>query len=718
MLAPLLLGGCADLCPEAGPVGGGGLLCPSPEIRQVLDDPPPPAPEAPEPEGTTDSATEEELPQLATRDPLPAPGPDPLAQQAIEGCTTYEELRCDAGREQRCAVYDPQQQSFVEPDPLFARALLYERWYDLYHSPDGLTAEREFREGIEPGTPESDWGSDALFSDFEGVGDSAIWTGAALNAAMLRYLEMPTAAERERVRDRTESLLHLFEVTGVEGYLARYHYLRPQQEDAGRSTDHIVRSDNPTHMEQPVTLHASWLSQSYMDTEGQLQAADPWWYGNPSIDQYSGALSTLPAAWALLDDDPELQQRILDQLSCYLNRLERIDIINLDTDEALQDSLASFLGGVVGLELDPEDPDISHPDEVVLYVLRQHNKLNAEGYGSCPEAPAREPGQVLDAAHDDFLLQLVALVSDLDATREASRTNIDHFYAPGVRGSDAIALINLSASLWHMTGDPIYESFLLDTLWEELDAVAVSHTLGALRLPRWCHAYFGDHIAATPLWAALNQLEDSELRQELARVMHEEAWLKQHIDLDNAKFNLLYSSSLDPSVGPDVDAARAAAAALIFNLGGNGGLLDDPRRNYTRAYEDVIAALPPGIQPVCPTEEERITCESPIELYGITLAEESITFECQENAGECLMSDGLCARTMADQALPVELRRFTDFLWQRSPYELGELYSVSGSTQSAGLDLIEAFWLARYDDALSEGEGQVLAWRDVGNCAI
>jgi hypothetical protein len=36
--------------------------------------------------------------------------------------------------------------------------------------------------------------------------------------------------------------------------------------------------------------------------------------------------------------------------------------------------------------------------------------------------------------------------------------------------------------------------------------------------------------------------------------------------------------------------------------------------------------------------------------------------------------------------------------------------------QSPGRDLSEPYWLARYYGFITEGQGQVLAWREVGGC--
>ena len=109
--------------------------------------------------------------------PFEAP-PDPLAGSGIESCAVYQAERCQAGVLERCAVYDTQGSSFVQTvDPLLHRVLLYERWYDLYHQPDGQTVDRMFVAETLAGTPESTWGDPAHFARWAGAGDSAIWTG-------------------------------------------------------------------------------------------------------------------------------------------------------------------------------------------------------------------------------------------------------------------------------------------------------------------------------------------------------------------------------------------------------------------------------------------------------------------------------------------------------------------------------------------------------------
>jgi hypothetical protein len=76
----------------------------------------------------------------------------------------------------------------------------------------------------------------------------------------------------------------------------------------------------------------------------------------------------------------------------------------------------------------------------------------------------------------------------------------------------------------------------------------------------------------------------------------------------------------------------------------------------------------------------------------------------------------MCTQAIASQGLPPDLRRYGDFMWQRSPFDIGAAYGVEGHRQSPGRDLSEPYWMARHYGYITEGRGQVLAWREVGNC--
>ena len=147
---------------------------------------------------------------------------DPLAGAGVSGCGIYLEERCEAGSQQRCEVYDAAGDSWVDtPDDLLRRVLLYDRWYDLYSSPQGQCAERVFGADTSPDMDEATWADPAMHHHYAGRGDSAIWTGAAVHADAFRYAVTGTQADYERLERGIRVLLTKFDVTGVPGYLSR-----------------------------------------------------------------------------------------------------------------------------------------------------------------------------------------------------------------------------------------------------------------------------------------------------------------------------------------------------------------------------------------------------------------------------------------------------------------------------------------------------------------
>lgn len=633
-----------------------------------------------------------------TRAPFLAPD-DPLEGTTTQSCAVLDATRCHAGEAQVCAPYDPAAERFVDDlDPLALRALRYDRWYDLFHSPDGQAAEREFTTGIAAGTPEEEWADPSVFSRYDGVGDAAIWTGVAANAALLRWLSTGTTADRDRYEALIRTLLTLFEVTGVDGYLARHHYL--VTDDASTRGDaHIFRTA-PNSGNLPASLDGPDLPASYLDgTSGE-----PWWHGNPSIDQYTGPMVTFPAAWSLLDD-PDLRDRLARQLTCYLTRLRKIELRNLQSSELAAGAIAEVFAFDPGLQDDP-DAGFAELDTLHAWVLPRLHAGNAATYDTtCPDEVQLEPWRILDAASSDFATDLLALIADAGA---ATRNSIDHFYIPNVRGGDAMHMLHLTASAWHMTGDERWRDAFHDVFVDAMDAPRVANTLGSLQPPPWCRSFYGDHITIWPLWAALNLLDDSPVRDELVRAMREQAWGQLAEPLLNAKFMLLAAHHV-----PDLDHLAADAVSLLDGLHGNGGVLDDPRRTYALPYEDPIDA---GATPRCPTEAERAQCEDGFSFGGTRIGGESIGHTCFGVDAECPLGDGRCAWALASEALPPELRPWDDFIWQRSPFKLGRLVG-DGRKQSPGLDLTEPFWLARYLGATDAGAGVVLAWRGDGSCA-
>ena len=661
-------------------------------------------------------------PAFAPQPTVAEPPADPLAGSGVASCPIYQQQRCVDGRLQRCAVYDTASGEFVDqPDSLLDRVYLYDRWYDLYASPAGLTAERVFTGPMPGATPEAEWGDAAVFDRWAGCGDAAIWTGAALVADAFRYVATGTRADYRRMEDKTRALLRNFQVTGIPGYLARYHYLR-YPERGPNSDQLIVRWGEPGATRDLPIAEAdlvAGLPEAYTaglpDEQGQLVQGTPMWNGHPSIDQYTGPMMAFPIVYDLLADE-QLKAAIVEALTCYLKRLRRMEIINLQDNPEVLAEISDYFAGA-DIQLDPGDPDLMQLDRLVWYVHLGINPANRDGFDrSCPEQVQLEPYRVIDAASDAFMTDMLDLAADLSEPEQPVPGQIDHFYIVSLRGGDASHLMHLATIAYYLTGEEQYRSFLFDELIGELDAPAVADTMMAFRQPDYCFKYYGDHITYGTHWQFVTMLPDGELRQRMIAVMEEEIWRKALYDHKSAKFNAMYAGVVPAAVASERQRAIDELVAQLHDFGGNDGVQNAPRRTHDVSRQQVLDQLPAGTEVRCPTADERQTCEEPVTLFGIPLEHRDISYACDGRAAECEFGDGQCAEGLASEGLPASLRRYADYMWQRSPFGIGDPRPVDGQVQSPGRDLSEPYWLARFYGFIDEGQGQVLAWREVGGC--
>lgn len=674
-------------------------------------------PEAGDAAAEADAAT---LPPLPVGPTIPKAPADPLAGTSTQSCPVYLSNRCENGKQQECDIYDTASKSFVaQPDALLRRVYLYDRWYDLYDSPDGITAERVFKTPMPGSTPESQWGDPANFAAYAGMGDGAIWTGAALTAAAMRYATTGTQADYQRMVDKLKTLLMLFDVTGVPGYLARYVYIAVPP-GTPQDDQHIVQvqtqpssRDLPIRPQDQADLPAAY-TQGIPDGHGGVVVGTPMWQGHPSIDQYTGPMMAFPLVYNLLQD-ASLKQRIAHEMTCYLNRLKRFEIIHLQENPSVLQALTQYFGGGT-LHLDPGDIDLTKTDTLVGYYLDDLNSANVNSFDrSCPAHPATTPTETLDATSSDFVLQLLALAKRLGAGGGSTPDpqGIAHFYLPNIRGGDASHMMHLAAMDYYFTGDDQYRRFLYDDLIGKLQTDRVVLTTQAFQEPDWCNRFYGDHITYTTTWQFTTMLGACPLKDTMVNVMDTEEWQKALKRAHNAEFDVMYASSMPPSAPRESALAITDAQQLLSDFGGNGGTLDAPRRTYALDAAQVIADLPAGTTVVCPTAAQRQTCEAGINLLGVQIPGTTITHTCDGRPGECTMSDGLCTDGMASQGLPPHLRPYADYMWQRNPYQLGAS-GDQGLRQSPGRDLSEPYWIASYYGYETASHGKVLAWKDTG----
>ncbi|MBM4352603.1 MAG: hypothetical protein FJ109_02225 [Deltaproteobacteria bacterium] len=674
------------------------------------------------------------LPPLPTQPPLATPA-DPLAGTGIESCALFKEERCEGGKLRTCDLYDPASNQFVDaPDPLLKRAYLFDRWRDLYNSPDGQAVDRDFAVPVPPGTPESEWSKPESFSGYWGSGDGGIWTGWSTVASILRYSQTGTEADYQRMEQQVRDMVTLYDVTGVPGYLCRFHYLL-LPEGAPNDTEHILRWENSTTLgshDRPVAdpVNTPNLPKIYtegiVDKDGKVWKGKPMWHGRPSIDQNTGPMTSLPMAYSLLKDEA-LKERIVHHLTCYLKRLKRVELVNLQSNPELIEGLMAYFS-VGELSFDPGDIDLTKLDRIVGYVHVQINTKNEATFDkSCPDHVAMEPWRVVDAAADTFFGDMLSLVMDMDTDAEGPN-QIDHYYWPSIRGGDAMHLMHLATMAYYLTGDEQYREFLYEELVGNIDTVAVVHTAGAFNLPKFCKKFFGDQITFGPWWDFIHLLGDCDLKTEVQKAFHNEMWDKLVKVAGNVDFDIMYAGALPPEIATDREQALAYGLDQLAWMGGNGGLpagapddaayLDEPRRSYTTTPEMILAATPDGITAECPTQHDVDVCTAKVEVMGIDLGNLTgwSTFKCSGGEYECEVTPGQCVRMEASGPLPVHLRNHTDYLWQRDPFELGSGAGFPGQRQFAGSDYSVPYWNARRYGFIQEGSGQVLAWRDEGTC--
>lgn len=675
------------------------------------------------------------LPELVTVARFEPPT-DPLAGSDVESCAVYLETRCEAGTLQRCGVYDPAAEGFVEdPDPLLRRALLFDRWRDLYTSPAGQAIDRDFQGGdMMPGTPEEEWTSMERFRCYCGTGDGGIWTGWATVAAVLRYTQTGTEADYQRMEQQVRDLLTMYDVTGVPGYLSRFHYLHMP---AGAPlTDTIIQrfegDEGPSHHRRVIPDPESIdnlpveYTAGVVDEEGEVWMGTPMWQGRPSIDQNTGPMTALPMAYDLLRD-AALKERIAHHLTCYLKRLQRVEIINLQANEEFLETLIAYFSAGE-LLLEPGDVDLTGLDRIVGYVQIQINSRNETRRDwSCPDSVQLEPFRVIDATGPTFLLDMLDFIGDMNTSDERPET-FDHYYFPSLRGGDAVHLMHLAAMAYHFTGDEQYRRFLFEELVDEVGTLDVANVAGAVQLPPFCRTYYGDQITYGPWWAFIELLGEGPLRRALEQAFHDEIWSKHLNETANVDLAIMYAGALPAEVATDREAALALVDELLPLMGGNGGVLmgepfatrwmDDPKRVYSRSAADVLEAAGEGVEPRCPSAPEIAACTADIEYAGVRLPGlASETYTCGGGEHECPVDDaGQCMTWRTNRALPPPLRLSTDFLWQRDPFALGEAAGTEGWRQFSGTDYSEPYWNARRYGILSEGAGQVLAWESAGSC--
>jgi hypothetical protein len=146
---------------------------------------------------------------------------------------------------------------------------------------------------------------------YHGHGDSCIWTGTYVASQALRYRTTGDTTARKNVIRSIRALTRHLDVTGRDGFIARY----------------VGPADDPGHRNEVARCGVE--ENHHLVTEGDY--AGDFWIGNTSRDQYTGWF--LGMAWAYdTVDHPVMRQEIESNVTRVLDRLieDNWDIIDVD----------------------------------------------------------------------------------------------------------------------------------------------------------------------------------------------------------------------------------------------------------------------------------------------------------------------------------------------------------------------------------------------------
>ncbi len=188
-----------------------------------------------------------------------------------------------------------------DPGPLRQKAMAHDLWLEQWHTPNyGSHLHVHF-------TDETHTEVDT----YHGHGDSCIWTGTYITSQALRYRTTGDPQARANVIRSIYALTRHLNVTGRDGFIARY----------------VGPADDPGHRTEVARCGVE--ENHHLVTEGPY--AGDFWVGNTSRDQYTGWFMGM--AWAYdTVDDPEMRAQIASNVTRVLDRLiaDNWDIIDVD----------------------------------------------------------------------------------------------------------------------------------------------------------------------------------------------------------------------------------------------------------------------------------------------------------------------------------------------------------------------------------------------------
>jgi hypothetical protein len=631
----------------------------------------------------------------------------------LDSCAQYGATVCEDGALRRCEVWDSAAQAFAaQPDPWLEQILVFDRYYDQYHRMEGQQAEFLYTRPMPPGTPESEWGAPDSFQRYEGFWDSAGWTGTALQAAAARYRVTGTPADYQRLLEQFEAMMLQYQATGVPGLLMRCHYaMLPEgaPPPVGHPGQALVAHTPSTNWEDHFPLGEPWLSRlpAYyregVTIDGAHYDVEPKWMGHASRDMYVRSLPGILLAYDLLgqgEREEALRDAVRRVVPCTLKRLKKLRIRNLQQNPEVREALTAYLAAGT-MRSEPGDLDLATLDTIYGYVMEEPRPDRLEAFDpTCPDAPPMDPDPAydLDAAQEDAFV--AGFVSIMARTNGAGDVPVAWILSPSVRGADALFMAQWALAGQYLTGDERFMEFF-DRLVDESDFWRVVNLMGSFWLPKWCKSHYGPSLLYPTLWNLQKRVDRARhpaFWTRLARAIHEEVRDKELVEADDAYFAVLYAGMLDSVVDPDLPAYVARLAGMLRGAEQYPAGRLEPHRSYSH---DWVADPPPGadFQVQAMSDADRAICSAPLTLFGVTFPSE-------------FQDD----RPRAAQALPLALRIDGPLQWQEDPFMLIKDYGDRDArTQWPGTGFSVAYWTARMQGTVNDGQGQALAWRGTGD---
>jgi hypothetical protein len=208
----------------------------------------------------------------------------PAGQRCWEkACSAECHDQCDlgttrtvSGKLEECRLYSVQKDAPVAPGSgLHDRARAHNAWLRAHHLASGSVSDIRFADA-----------KHTKAAAYEGVGDSAIWTGTYLAAEALRLKVTRDPDAEANVEKLVEIVHRLFAVTGFPGFLARY---TAPVSSGDPLIDALYEPQNPNH--HKVTY----------------QGKDYFWLGSTSRDQYQGPMLGYALAFEALSSTAHKQ---------------------------------------------------------------------------------------------------------------------------------------------------------------------------------------------------------------------------------------------------------------------------------------------------------------------------------------------------------------------------------------------------------------------------